>query len=338
MSSQQMTPAWLVEFITENWGIPVSFLFDASILPSSDPEEQWPIDLLDALSDLSIITMINEDSSGHAKFTRAREMLTELCEEREERAGYAGNSKTMRVEDVRAVIERMGGMATADSNGQTPQQVASRARMSVAAGPTVTPTTARPRNVRIQTPGLVNNLEMPTSLPDSPNGSVHVPAGSHASASFRLLSSGSEHRRLPLSPIDFEEPSLAKPTYNPGGNPASPTYIVRTPTAASSQALAPTSPARSVRPTSPPRPASPVHPISPARHVAVPHPPRRNVARDHAYRDLRLERHTLLVRQIWQEYDIELAPVKRKIWAIEYEREDERWTEEEEARKRQRSE
>jgi hypothetical protein len=44
------------------------------------------------------------------------------------------------------------------------------------------------------------------------------------------------------------------------------------------------------------------------------------------------------VRQIWQEYDIELAPVKRKIWAIEYEREDERWTEEEEARKRQRSE
>jgi hypothetical protein len=40
------------------------------------------------------------------------------------------------------------------------------------------------------------------------------------------------------------------------------------------------------------------------------------------------------VRQIWQEYDIELAPVKRRIWAIEYEREDERW----EARKRQRGE
>jgi hypothetical protein len=85
MSSQRMTPAWLVKFITENWGIPVSFLFDTSILPSSDPEEQWPIDLFDALSDLSIITMINEDSSGHAKFARAREMLTELCEEHESR-------------------------------------------------------------------------------------------------------------------------------------------------------------------------------------------------------------------------------------------------------------
>lgn len=106
---------WINDEITANWKLPLDFLFDEANVPGPNPEE-WPLDLLTALSELSNLTSPDEDAPNEdlrlQKFHCARDGLVELCTARAEALRAPGSvaameAAIMTADDVKAVIEKM---------------------------------------------------------------------------------------------------------------------------------------------------------------------------------------------------------------------------------------
>jgi hypothetical protein len=107
---------YLTNVITSNWAMPPESLFDSAILPV-DPSEAWPLPLLRSLADLSTLTALNEDLNNCDEmrtFTRARDLLNDLCIARVEALGdyeraVEIDAGTMTEGDVEVVIGLLGG-------------------------------------------------------------------------------------------------------------------------------------------------------------------------------------------------------------------------------------
>jgi hypothetical protein len=109
-------PEYLTSVITSNWAMPPESLFYSAILPGGN-SEAWPLPLLRSLASLSSLTALNEDLNNCDEmktFTRARELLTDLCIARVEVLG--GYERAVEIDvsimtegDVEVVIGLLGG-------------------------------------------------------------------------------------------------------------------------------------------------------------------------------------------------------------------------------------
>jgi hypothetical protein len=72
------TATELNDIIIDNWIEPIETLLDSDILLSENAEE-WDIDLLAALADLSHISKTDPDTADSAKLRQARDMLNDVC-------------------------------------------------------------------------------------------------------------------------------------------------------------------------------------------------------------------------------------------------------------------
>jgi hypothetical protein len=85
-----LDPEYLTALIASDWKMPIEHLFVADILPPGNSED-WPLPLLQSLAHLSTMTARDEAFKPIHKngpsFTRARELLTELCTARVEAVG-----------------------------------------------------------------------------------------------------------------------------------------------------------------------------------------------------------------------------------------------------------
>jgi hypothetical protein len=111
-----LDPEYLTSVITSNWAMPPESLFDSAILPAG-LSEGWPLPLPHSLADPSSLTALDvdlNDCDEMRTFTRARELLTDLCiarvealEDYERAVGI--DAGIMMEGDIEVVIGLMGG-------------------------------------------------------------------------------------------------------------------------------------------------------------------------------------------------------------------------------------
>jgi hypothetical protein len=211
-------------------------------------------------------------------------------------------------------------------------------RLSVAAGPTISPTTRR----RGQTPAHLVRATTTPSSPTIPSPLARTPSPISDDASTRSPQYGDSSPLHTLYIPTSPRVRIASPTYYPGHptlSPPSPalgimppTYNPRSPSP-STPTLAPTSPrpvaARSADKSQPT--ASPARSTATsARPIATPHSRRRDIMRDRRYRDLKITLESTELKIESVQLQIQARCIKRQIWDIE----DEKENEEEEERQR----